>query len=83
MEKNDVIKRLHDFGYEYDEEHDSFSLDMAMSKVTWSVLNKTNCYSIPDGLANIALDMACAEFLLLMKNFGRLTDKLPQKFRVL
>lgn len=74
MEKADVIKRLKDFGYKYDEVEESHALEFAISKASWSVLNDTNCDVIPEGLLNIAIDMACAEFLLLQKGFGKLTD---------
>lgn len=73
MEKADVTKRLKDFGYEYKEDADGHALEFAISKASWSVLNDTNCDEIPEGLMNIAIDMACGEFLQLQKGFGKLT----------
>lgn len=73
MDKEKVSLRLKDFGYEYDETNDSVSLDFAISKTTWSILNATNCAEIPEGLTFVAMDMACAEFLKIKKSFGQLT----------
>lgn len=73
MEKAEVIKRLRDFGYDYYVEKDEHHLEFSISKASWSVLNATNCDSIPEGLMQIAIDMACAEFLQLKKGFGQLT----------
>lgn len=74
MEKADVIKRLRDFGYDYKEAESSDSLDFAISKTTWCILNATNCAEIPEGLSFIAIDMVCAEFLKIKKGFGQLTE---------
>ncbi len=74
MDNENVIKRLKTFGYEYDLNNDSYSIEFAIEKVTNHILNKTNCSEIPDGLNNIAIDMVCAEFLNLKKGFGQLTD---------
>lgn len=74
MEKETIINRLKDFGYEYKADKDEFSVGFAIDKVTAHVLNATNCSEIPDGLMHIAVDMVCAEFLKLKKGFGQLTE---------
>jgi len=74
MDKEKVILRLKDFGYEYDDAKDSASLDFAISKTSWSILNATNCADIPEGLTFVAMDMVCAEFLKIKKSFGQLTE---------
>lgn len=73
MDKNEVIKRLLDFGYTYSEK-DADSLEYAVSKTKWHILNKTNLEDIPEGLKYVAMDMACAELLKLKKSFGQLEE---------
>lgn len=72
METVKIIERLKTFGYEYIEKEDAYSLDFAMSKVTWNILNNINQSEIPEGLMFIAIDMVCAEFLKIKKGFGEL-----------
>lgn len=74
METSKIIERLKTFGYVYDMQKDEYSLDFAVSKVTWDILNNINCSEIPEGLMYIAIDMACAEFLKIQKGFGMLDN---------
>ena len=72
METEKIVERLKTFGYEYDEAEDAYSLDFAVSKVTWNILHNINQSTIPEGLMFIAIDMVCAEFLKIQKGFGKL-----------
>ena len=74
MELENIIKRLKDFGYEYNETTDAYSLEFAVDKVEYHILNQTNCSEVPEGLINIAIDMVCAEFLKIKKSFGQLSN---------
>lgn len=74
MELENITKRLKDFGYEYNETTDAYSLEFAMDKVEYHILNQTNCSEVPEGLTNIAIDMVCAEFLKIKKSFGQLSN---------
>lgn len=74
MELENIIKRLKDFGYEYKETTDAYSLEFATDKVEHHILNQTNCSEVPEGLINIAIDMVCAEFLKIKKSFGQLSN---------
>ena len=74
METEKIIERLKTFGYEYKELEDEYSLDFAVSKITWHILNNINNSSIPEGLMFIAIDMVCAEFLKIKKSFGELDN---------
>lgn len=74
MEKDKIIERLKDFGYEYKDDADAFALEFATEKGTNHILNKTNCDEIPERLIHIAIDMVCAEFLKLKKGFNQLTE---------
>lgn len=64
-----VKKRLESFGYEL-QEGDEFALIFAIQKVENTIKNDCNTPSIPDGLVNIAVDMAVGEFLLSKKTFS-------------
>lgn len=66
-----VLKRLESFGYELTNE-DSWMIQFASEKVANNIMNRCNVSSIPDGLFHIAVDMTCGEFLLAMKQTGRL-----------
>lgn len=64
-----VIERLTEIGYEV-KESDTFSLTFCVEKVTNTIKNETNLSEVPDGLSNIAVDMAAGEFLLGKKTFA-------------
>ena len=66
-----VLKRLESFGYEVTNE-DSWMIQFASEKVANNIMNRCNVSSVPDGLFHIAVDMTCGEFLLAMKQTGRL-----------
>lgn len=73
MDIEKVVERLESLGYEYHEHVDSSFLEFAVEKAENHILNNINQSSIPDGLINIAIDMACGEFLKIQKGFGRLS----------
>lgn len=64
-----VKNRLRSFGYEI-QEADYFALNFAVQKVENTIKNDCGTPSIPDGLMNIAVDMAVGEFLTAMKTFS-------------
>ena len=66
-----VLKRLESFGYEVTNE-DNWMIQFASEKVANNIMNRCNVSSVPDGLFHIAVDMTCGEFLLAMKQTGRL-----------
>lgn len=51
---------------------DIYLLSFAVNKTKDSIKNKTNLSSIPQGLENIAIDMAVGEFLFAKKSMGLL-----------
>ena len=57
-----VKERLKSFGYDL-QEGDEFALTFSIQKVENTIKNDCNTPSIPDGLVNIAVDMAIGEFL--------------------
>lgn len=66
-----VLKRLSSFGYEVTNE-DDWMIQFASEKVANNIKNSCNVVSIPDGLFHVAVDATCGEFLLAMKQTGRL-----------
>ena len=64
-----VKERLKSFGYEL-QEGDEFALTFSIQKVENTIKNDCNTPSIPDGLVNIAVDMAVGEFLTAKKTFS-------------
>ena len=64
-----TAKRLKSFGYEIKAE-DKFALKFAVEKVTNTIKNECNVSAVPDGLMNIAVDMAAGEFLGAKKTFS-------------
>lgn len=64
-----VKARLKSFGYEL-QEGDEFALSFAIQKVENTIKNDCNVPSIPDGLMNIAVDMAVGELLTVKKTFS-------------
>lgn len=62
-------EKLESFGYEFKTEDNSI-LEMCFGKVEWTIRNDCNIYSIPEGLASIAIDMAIGEFLTAKKTFS-------------
>ena len=64
-----VKERLQSFGYEL-KDGDEVSLNFSIQKVENTVKNDCNISSIPDGLVNIAVDMAAGEFLTAKKTFS-------------
>lgn len=64
-----VKERLKSLGYEL-QEGDEFALTFSIQKVENTIKNDCNTPSIPDGLVNIAVDMAVGEFLTAKKTFS-------------
>lgn len=64
-----VKERLKSFGYEL-QEGDEFALSFSIQKVENTIKNDCNTPSVPDGLVNIAVDMAVGEFLTAKKTFS-------------
>ncbi len=64
-----VKGRLKSFGYE-PVEGDEFALSFSIQKVENTIKNDCNTPSIPEGLLNIAVDMAIGEFLTVKKTFS-------------
>ncbi len=64
-----VKERLKSFGCELQEE-DEFALSFLIQRVENTIKNDCNTPSIPDGLVNIAVDMAVGEFLMTKKTFS-------------
>lgn len=64
-----VKERLKSFGYEL-QEGDEVVISFSIQKVENTVKNDCNTLSIPDGLVNIAVDMAVGEFLTAKKTFS-------------
>lgn len=64
-----VKERLESFGYVL-QEGDSLALTFSIQKVENTIKNDCNLSVIPDGLKNIAVDMAAGEFLTTKKTFS-------------
>lgn len=63
------MKRLEGFGYKL-KAGDKAVLKFAVEKVTNTIKNECNVSAVPDGLINIAVDMAAGEFLGTKKAFS-------------
>lgn len=59
---NDIIQRLTTLGYEYTDA-DEFALKFVIQKTENHIKNSCNILLIPEGLYQIAVDMACGYFL--------------------
>lgn len=66
---NKVKERLQSFGYEV-QSGDEAIISFSVQKVENTIRNDCNVSSIPDGLENIAVDMAAGEFLTAKKTFS-------------
>ena len=66
---NKVKERLQSFGYEV-QSGDEAIISFSVQKVENTIRNDCNVSSIPDGLENIAIDMAAGEFLTAKKTFS-------------
>lgn len=64
-----VKERLESFGYVL-KAGDEVVLTFSIQKAENTIKNDCNVSSIPDGLANIAIDMAAGEFLMAKKTFS-------------
>ncbi|MBD5103730.1 MAG: hypothetical protein HDT47_02575 [Ruminococcaceae bacterium] len=64
-----AVKRLESFGYKIKSE-DKGLLDFAVEKAVNTVKNECNVSKVPEGLVNIAVDMAVGEFLTAKKAFS-------------
>ncbi|MCL2357105.1 MAG: hypothetical protein FWC70_08115 [Defluviitaleaceae bacterium] len=70
--RKDIILRLASLGYTFDTDKDGWVIGFVIDKVTNTIRNETNLSEIPEGLYQIAVDMACAEFLKAKKASGDL-----------
>lgn len=64
-----TVKRLEGFGYKL-KAGDKAALKFAVEKVTNTIKNECNVSAVPEGLMNIAVDMAAGEFLGTKKAFS-------------
>lgn len=64
-----VKERLQSFGYAV-QEGDEVTLLFCIQKVENGIKNDCNVISVPEGLVNIAVDMAAGEFLTAKKTFS-------------
>jgi hypothetical protein len=64
-----VKERLQSFGYTL-KDGDEVILTFSIQKVENTIKNDCNVSSVPDGLENIAIDMAIGEFLTAKKTFS-------------
>lgn len=67
----EVKARLASFDYEV-VESDEYVLTFLIQKVENHIKNITNCFQVPEGLFNVAVDMVVGEFLLNKKSIGSL-----------
>lgn len=67
----EVKARLASFDYEV-VESDEYMLTFLIQKVENHIKNITNCFQVPEGLFNVAVDMVVGEFLLNKKSMGNL-----------
>lgn len=63
-------ERLMSLGYDFKSPSDKPLLAFAVQKAENTVKNECNLSEIPEGLFNIAVDMAAGEFLLAKKTFA-------------
>lgn len=64
-----IKERLRSIGYAV-KDSDDIAINFAMQKVENTIKNDCNISAIPDGLMNIAIDMAVGEFLMSKKTFA-------------
>lgn len=64
-----VKERLESFGYIL-KDGDEAVIAFSVQKVEGTIKNDCNVPSIPDGLMNVAIDMAVGEFLTAKKTFS-------------
>lgn len=62
-------KMLRKLGYEL-KDVDEAVLAFSVQKAENTIKNDCNVHSVPDGLMNIAVDMAVGEFLMIKKTFS-------------
>ena len=70
--KEKLINRLNDLSYKYDPETDDALTEFTLSAVENKIKNRINDETIPDGLIEVEIDIACGEFLRLKKSQGQL-----------
>ncbi len=66
---NKVKERLKSFGYDLCKEDDP-ALAFSIQKAENTIKNDCNVSSVPEGLMNIAVDMAVGDFLTVKKTFS-------------
>ncbi len=70
--KKRLINRLKDFGYQYDSKMDASLIEFTLAAVENKIKNCINAETVPEGLAEVEIDMACGEFMKLKKSMGQL-----------
>lgn len=70
--REDVTERLKALGYEV-RDQDGWMLDFVIAKVENEIKDGCNLSDVPEGLREVAVDMAAGEFLMNMKASGQLT----------
>ena len=66
-----VLRRLEIFGYELTEA-DAFGIAFSVQKVELNIKNDCNVAEVPEGLYPTLCDMACADFLAVKYQTGKL-----------
>jgi len=64
-----IIKRLDSLGYEM-KSNDTSAVEFCFEKVTNTIRNEINFDEVPEGLENVAIEMATGEFLLAKRTFA-------------
>ena len=67
----DVSIRLRSLGYDCNEPSDDVLIAFCVDKASTIIKNNCNINKVPDGLKEIAIDIACGEFLLSKKTTGQ------------
>lgn len=68
----DVSIRLKSLGYDCDETtNDSILIAFCIDKASTIIKNNCNINNVPEGLKEIAIDIACGEFLMSKKTTGQ------------
>jgi hypothetical protein len=69
--RESVIRRLESFGYVANPAADGWLLGHVIDGVANEIKNSCNIDAVPDGLRQVAVDMACGEFLAAKRGGGQ------------
>ena len=70
--REDIVKRLASLGYAFNVDVDGWVIGFLIDKVESFIKSEINILEIPEGLYEVAVDMACGEFLKAKKASGDL-----------